>query len=1083
MILSRENRLPLIIAMVIVTMGVTTLPALCQIKLEAIGTYESGIFDDGAAEIIAHDPRTQRLFVVNAAIGQIDVLDIQNPTNPTRVFQIDVSLYGAAANSVAVHEGIVAVAVEADPKQAPGSVAFFNADGGFLSVVMVGALPDMLTFTPSGQYVLVANEGEPNGYCRSGNSNDPEGSVSVIDISRGVANLTQADVRTADFQRFTPDALHPDIRIYGPDATVAQDLEPEYITVADNSLTAWITLQENNAVAVLDIFTASITEILPLGSKNYALDVAQLRAFPFDDLPILGATDAGQEIRLGGFSGLFFEGVNPQNGNLQFITHPDRGPNADPIDTDDDGMMERPFPLPDYQAQWLRFELSVQTGQVSITDRVGLVQPDGTPISGLPNLEGAVGLAHVNDIPIDLFGNPLRRDVYGADMEGIVRANDGTYWMVDEYRPAIYHFNPNGVLINRYVPEGSNDAGVIVGVEAIPAIFAQRRVNRGFEAVAYWDGMLYAFIQSPIDNPDIPTDANSKAGKSIRILAFDTVRAESVSQYVYMLEGNGSDKIGDAVALNEGNILVIERDSAIGPGSQKKIFQINMTRATNIHGLADDIAFESLTEKALGDIGIVPVTKTLVIDLAESGYDFADKPEGLALIDDNTLAVLNDNDFGLEGGFNPTTGLLDDNPNPQSSILGLIRLRSNGLDASNRDDGVNITHWPVRGLYQPDAIAHFQSMGQTFLITANEGDARDYECFSEEVRVADLALNPVVFLNPNLLQADENLGRLKTTTATGDMDGDGQHDIIFNYGARSFSIWTPDGQLVFDSGDDFEQITAQLLPEDFNSTNDENESFDNRSDDKGPEPEGVTVGQINGRVYAFIGFERVGGIIVYDVTNPYAPEFVQYLNNRDFAGNAEAGTAGDLGPEGLLFINAQHSPVHQPLLVVGNEISGTTTIYQIDSPTEEDFSHVFFTELKPGLNMISLPLKPVTPYSARSLMEEIGATTVIHLDADTQQFVGFTADAPDDGFSIDGGKGYIVNVTQYREAVFVGAAWTNLPSSVPAAPRGSQMSSAWGFVVSGNFAEDNHLVSVRNTRTNATATDYVRNGYFAAAFC
>ena len=115
-------------------------------------------------------------------------------------------------------------------------------------------------------------------------------------------------------------------------------------------------------------------------------------------------------------------------------------------------------------------------------------------------------------------------------------------------------------------------------------------------------------------------------------------------------------------------------------------------------------------------------------------------------------------------------------------------------------------------------------------------------------------------------------------------------------------------------------------------------------------------------------------------------------------------------------------------------------------------------------------------------MEEIGATTVIRLDVDTQQFVGFTADAPDDGFSIDGGKGYIVNVTQYREAVFVGAAWTNLPSSVPAAPRGSQMSSAWGFVVSGNFAEDNHRVSVRNTRTNAAATDYVRDGYFAAAF-
>ena len=1082
MILIHRTKSPFIIAMVIVSLLSMQSIANCQIQLKAIGTYESGIFDDSAAEIIAHDPLTQRLFVVNAAVSRIDVLDINNPENPTRLFQIDVSPYGAAANSVAVHEGILAVAVESYPKQTPGSVAFLNTDGSFLSSVRVGALPDMLTFTPNGRYVLVANEGEPNGYCRPGESGDPEGSVSVIDISRGVLSLTQADVRTADFQRFTRESLHSDIRIFGPNATVSQDLEPEYITVADNSLTAWITLQENNAVAVLDIFTASIIEILPLGSKNYALDIAQLRTFAFGNLPILGVTDAGQEISLGGFSGLYFEGINPENGNLQFITHPDRGPNANPIDTDDDGIKERPFPLPDYQAQWLRFELSVQTGQIHVTDRVGLVQSDGTPISGLPNLEGAAGLALGDEVPIDLFGNPLRRDAFGADMEGIVRASDGTYWMVDEYRPAIYHFSSEGVLINRYVPEGSNAAGVSVGIEAIPAIFAHRRANRGFEAVAYWDGTLYAFLQSPIDNPDVATDANSKAGLSIRILVFDTERAESVGQYLYTLEGNGSDKIGDAVALNESNILVIERDSAIGPASKKKIFQIDMTGASNVHGLVGNTALESLAESELAAIGVVPVTKTLVVDLAEAGYDFAEKPEGLALIDENTLAVLNDNDFGLEGGFDTATGLLNDNPSSQLPILGLIRLRSNGLDPSDRDNGINISHWPVRGLYQPDAITHFRSAGKTYLITANEGDARDYECFSEETRVADLALNSQVFLNPDLLQGDESLGRLKTTTASGDIDGDGQHDIVFNYGARSFSIWTVDGELVFDSGDDFEQITARRLPENFNSTNDENESFDNRSDDKGPEPEGVTVGQIHGRTYAFIGFERVGGIIVYDVTSPHTPEYVQYLNTRKFARDAEADTAGDLGPEGLLFIDAHHSPTQQPMLVVGNEVSGTTTIYQIDSPAKEDFSHVFFTSLDPGLNMISLPLKPESSYSARSLIEELGATTVIHLDSNTQQFVGFTADAPDDGFSIEGGKGYIVNVTQYSEVAFVGAPWTNLPSTAPGEPVSTRLQGAWGFVVSGKFAKDHHLVAVRNTRTDTMATDFVRNGYFAAAF-
>ena len=168
------------------------------------------------------------------------------------------------------------------------------------------------------------------------------------------------------------------------------------------------------------------------------------------------------------------------------------------------------------------------------------------------------------------------------------------------------------------------------------------------------------------------------------------------------------------------------------------------------------------------------------------------------------------------------------------------------------------------------------------MITANEGDARDYDCFSEEIRVDDLELDPTVFDNAEELQESENLGRLKTTTATGDADDDGLHETIFNYGARSFSIWSADGNQIYDSGSDFEQLIAELMPDDFNSNNDENDSFDNRSDDKGPEPEGVTIGHVGERIYAFIGLERVGGIMVYDITNPYQPTFVQYVNNRRF---------------------------------------------------------------------------------------------------------------------------------------------------------------------------------------------------------
>ncbi len=248
--------------------------ALAQINLQPLGTYQSGLFDESAAEIVAHDPNTQRLYVVNANFGNIDVLDINNPANPTLLSQIDVSPYGDGANSVAVYNGIVAVAVQAYPAQAPGAAVFFNTDGEFISAVTVGALPDMLTFTSDGQYVLVANEGEPDEYCLIDDEGDPEGSVSVISLMNGAANLTQADVRTADFSNFTKYNIHPDIRIFGPGATVAQDLEPEYIAVDPDASKAWVALQENNAIAVLDIASATITDIFPLGYKDYAQDNA-----------------------------------------------------------------------------------------------------------------------------------------------------------------------------------------------------------------------------------------------------------------------------------------------------------------------------------------------------------------------------------------------------------------------------------------------------------------------------------------------------------------------------------------------------------------------------------------------------------------------------------------------------------------------------------------------------------------------------------------------------------------------------------------------------------------------------------------
>jgi len=260
-------------------------------------------------------------------------------------------------------------------------------------------------------------------------------------------------------------------------------------------------------------------------------------------------------------------------------------------------------------------------------------------------------------------------------------------------------------------------------------------------------------------------------------------------------------------------------------------------------------------------------------------------------------------------------------------------LPGNGFDASNRDGEINIKPWPTLGMYQPDAIESFESHGQTFLITANEGDSRDYDGYSEEERVKDLNLDSTAYPDADFLQSDGQLGRLKTTSATGDTDGDGDIDQIYSYGARSFSIWDSEGDLVFDSGQILEEIVAERFPEFFNASNDGN-SFDNRSDDKGPEPEGIAVGEIDGRQILFLGLERMGGFMMFDITFPYSPVFLDYVLERDFTIDPEddlAG-AGDLGPEGLKFLSPDISPTGTPLVAVANEVSGTTTLYEIVLP-------------------------------------------------------------------------------------------------------------------------------------------------------
>ncbi|MEO0971232.1 MAG: esterase-like activity of phytase family protein, partial [Cyanobacteria bacterium J06639_18] len=426
-----------------------------------------------------------------------------------------------------------------------------------------------------------------------------------------------------------------------------------------------------------------------------------------------------------------------------------------------------------------------------------------------------------DEFPVDAAGNPVELDPFGGDMEGIVIDPDGNYWTVDEYRPAIYQFDSDGVLLNRFIPEGtaafSGQSEGTYGTETLPEEYANRRRNRGFEAVALDtdEGILYTFIQTPLANPDRDASDNSDV---IRILGINPATGEPVSEYVYLLEdpavrsGGRVDKIGDATYVGDGKFQVIERDSAVGANAKKFIFEIDLKGATNVLDTTSLLPGKTLEQHTADELvtqGINPVHKTKITNLPSIGYDAGDKPEGLALLPDGRLAVINDNDFGLLDETIPQdgSGKVVLNPNPTKTILGLIEFpEGNKLDASNEDGAINLQNHPVFGLYQPDAIDSFVADGKTYYITANEGDARirpdgdiedsqgnvlieEGDIFNEEQRIGKATLDPDVFPNAEELQKDENLGRLKITNTLGDLDGDGDLDKLFSYGGRSFSVW------------------------------------------------------------------------------------------------------------------------------------------------------------------------------------------------------------------------------------------------------------------------------------------------------
>ncbi|HLP27494.1 MAG TPA: esterase-like activity of phytase family protein [Candidatus Didemnitutus sp.] len=915
-------------------------------------TQRPATFDKGSAEVVTYDPASKTAILSDANGNKISFINVTNPASPTLIRDVLLTAYNGIVNSVAVKNGIVAVALEdATSKSNPGKVLFFDMNGGFKSSVAVGALPDMLAFTPNGQRVVVCNEGEPeNNY-----TFDAEGSVSIINV----ANVNAPTVQTVDFRSLNgkQDSLKAlGIRIYGLNASVAQDFEPEYAAISSDGATAYVTLQENNAIATIDINTATLVRVTALGFKDYSKGLARSTNYPWTNRPSIGTTPAGQNIALGGLSGLWFTGYGADTNKLRFLVHPDRGPNAEPVVLR--GQTRRPFALPNYQAEVIAIELDRSSGSYTILSRTKLFRADGvTPISGLPNLQAAgQGIAFTDELPVDLNGNDLQNDPFGGDLEGISVDAAGTWWMVDEYRPAIYNFNSNGTLIARHIPAGTAaSVGAAVGTygdETLPRVYASRRANRGFEACAIEGDILYAFIQSPIDNPDLANDNSSKASTWCRIVAFNVVTKTVVGEYLYPMfeKAFSCDKIGDATSLGNGKFYVVERDDATGLRARKYVFEINLKGATNIFTnppvLAPGRTVESLTFAECATLGIRPVSKKKSIYLPGVGYGGWDKVEGITRINANTIAVVNDNDFGVGGSVlpNPPNGSITVNTT-NNPVIGVITFdRPNGLDPSDRDNAagtgaaVKIGNWPVYGMYQPDAITSVTISGETYLLTANEGDAREWGSFVEEARVSasTVVLDTVLANAWPLLKTNPQLGRLNITTTLGDVDGDGDYDELYTLGGRSFSIWNVDGNLVYDSGNEFETRTAAFYPANFNAGHTTN-SMDDRSDNKGPEPEAITTGVINDSTYAFIGCERIGHTFMYNVSDVVNPKYIDYINSRNLTvtpnlANVDNGTVGDLGCEVITFIPASESPNNTDLLLAGNEISGTMSAYQVRIP-------------------------------------------------------------------------------------------------------------------------------------------------------
>ncbi len=588
----------------------------------------------------------------------------------------------------------------------------------------------------------------------------------------------------------------------------------------------------------------------------------------------------------------------------------------------------------------LRFT-PVGTNFTGIFDDGAALHTAYDPTAPTPTSEGLLFKTNDSKLTLDIFdlSNPSDIDITSERL--LFKANDSelTLDIFDISDPSDIDMPINRISLST------------------PGLFGENFVVGGVNDVAYSNGIFAVALENDtVTDPGIvaffKSNSNGDLVKYLTVGAlpdFLTFTADGSK----LLVANEGEANSEYTIDPEGSVSIIDMSNGAESITQNDVTFADFAAFNNQkQDLIDQGVriFGPATEPSQPD-GITTVAQDLEPEAIAASED--GKTAWVTLQENNALAILNLDPESVEykfGEYIDIVALGFKNHSLVNNDFG----SSNALDASDQDgengEGkIKIDNYPIFGMYQPDEIASYEVGGKTYLVTANEGSGRDEPGFSEEVIVKDLVLDEEAFGGADAvaeLQKDENLGRLIVTNALGDTDGDGKFEELYAFGGRSFSIWDEDGTLMFDSGDDFEQITAKLFPDFFNSTNDQN-NFDNRSDNKGPEPEGVTIGKVGDNTLAFIGLERIGGFMTYDIGNPLAPKFISYTNNRDFSVEFDLDDEGDpdptdeqlkavkdLGTEGLTFISAEDSPSGLALLVVANEVSGTTTIYEIDSVPE-----------------------------------------------------------------------------------------------------------------------------------------------------